>query len=85
MSIDPPKAEWNRFRLRLRLRLDTPLSRSKIDRSTKDSRQAEYIIRCSMLDVRCSTFISFFSLIWLDACGQRQRSWLNSGIWISIT
>jgi len=23
----------------------------KIDRSTKDSRQAEYIIRCSMLDV----------------------------------
>ncbi|CAB1084815.1 hypothetical protein D1AOALGA4SA_12323 [Olavius algarvensis Delta 1 endosymbiont] len=28
----------------------------------KSSRQAEYIIRRSMLDVRCSTIISFFSL-----------------------
>jgi len=39
------------------------LNRFQIDRSTKDSRQTEYIIRCSMLDVRCSTFISFLSLI----------------------
>ncbi|CAB1074338.1 hypothetical protein D1AOALGA4SA_2157 [Olavius algarvensis Delta 1 endosymbiont] len=36
-------------------------------------KKTEYIIRCSMLDVRCSTLISFFSLIWLDARGQRQR------------
>ncbi|CAB1077731.1 hypothetical protein D1AOALGA4SA_5510 [Olavius algarvensis Delta 1 endosymbiont] len=28
----------------------------EIDRSTKDSRQSEYIIRRSMLGVRCSTF-----------------------------
>jgi len=50
------------------------LNRFKIDHSTKSSRQAEYIIRCSMLEVRCSTFISFYSLIRLDARGQRQRS-----------
>ncbi|CAB1075031.1 hypothetical protein D1AOALGA4SA_2851 [Olavius algarvensis Delta 1 endosymbiont] len=34
-------------------------------------KQTEYIIRCSMLDVQCSTFISFFSLIRLVARGQR--------------
>ncbi|CAB1075193.1 hypothetical protein D1AOALGA4SA_3013 [Olavius algarvensis Delta 1 endosymbiont] len=26
-------------------------------------KKTEYLIRCSMLGVRCSTFISFFSLI----------------------
>jgi len=35
------------------LRPHTSLSRFKIDRSTKSSRQAGHIIRCSMLDVRC--------------------------------
>ncbi|CAB1078478.1 hypothetical protein D1AOALGA4SA_6217 [Olavius algarvensis Delta 1 endosymbiont] len=34
-------------------------------------KQVEYILRCSMLEVRCSTFISFFSLIRLVARGQR--------------
>jgi len=33
-----------------------PLGRFKIDRSTKDSRQAEYIIRRSMFDVRWFLF-----------------------------
>jgi len=46
----------------IELRPHTSLNHLKIGRSTKDSRQAECIIRCSMLDVRCSTFISFFSL-----------------------
>jgi hypothetical protein len=46
----------------------------KIDRSTKSSRQAEYIIRCSMLDVRCSMFISFF----FDLTGRCSDQWRRS-------
>ena len=57
MSIDPPEAEWNRFRLRLRLRPDRSLSLLKIDRSTQKLTTGR--IHYSMLDVRCSTFISF--------------------------
>ncbi|CAB1075419.1 hypothetical protein D1AOALGA4SA_3239 [Olavius algarvensis Delta 1 endosymbiont] len=37
-------------------------------------KQTEYIIRCSMLDVRCSTFISFFSLIRLAVFLARGRA-----------
>ncbi|CAB1067567.1 hypothetical protein D1AOALGA4SA_56 [Olavius algarvensis Delta 1 endosymbiont] len=37
-----------------------------------DSLRSVYLNRQNTLfDVRCSTFISFFSLIRLDACGQR--------------
>ncbi|CAB1082966.1 hypothetical protein D1AOALGA4SA_10555 [Olavius algarvensis Delta 1 endosymbiont] len=50
------------------------LSRFKMDRSTKDSRQAEYLKSKIRIPKSKIGFLSFFSLIRLDASGQRQRS-----------
>ncbi|CAB1080466.1 hypothetical protein D1AOALGA4SA_8147 [Olavius algarvensis Delta 1 endosymbiont] len=45
------------------------------NRFAQSFKLTEYIIRCSMLDFRCSTFISFFSLIRLAVFfGQRPHS-----------
>ena len=67
---------WNRFRLRLRLRPDRSLSLfSKIIMIVrhKSSRQVEYLT--SIFVIR---FFRVSFSIWLDACGQRRRSYETS-------